>query len=222
MKIKALIKRFLFIKKGLKIDNQSSLNFNVEFEAEFHWGKIRNSELELRSIGNGCYIENTVTYGNIFLGNHVSISGPGTILHSGGGAIKIGNYVSIAQNVSIQEFNHSYKRASTYAMNFFFFSHDFKDDVVSKGDIIIEDDVWIGSNAVILSGVTIGRGAVIAAGSIVTKNIPPYSIAMGCPARVVKKRFSEEKIKYLENSEWWNWSDEKILKNKDFFINDLE
>jgi acetyltransferase-like isoleucine patch superfamily enzyme len=94
-------------------------------------------------------------------------------------------------------------------------------DVISKGDIIIEDDVWIGVNAVILGDVKIGRGAVVGAGSIVTKNIPPYAIVAGNPAKVIKQRFTPEQIEKLENSQWWTWSNKEIEANKNFFLNDV-
>ncbi len=215
--LKQLIKFLFFRKKGLDIDFKSSLNRSVIFSDSFVNGYIRNSNLQISKLGNGCYIENANSYGNIELGEHVSISGLGTVLHSVIGKIKIGNYCSIAQNVSIQEFNHNYNNISTSALNFFFFTKQFKDDVVSKGDIVIEDDVWIGSNVVILSGVTIGRGCVIGAGSVVTKSIPSYSIVVGNPARILKKRFNVEEISKLEESKWWTWTDEEIKKNKFFF-----
>ena len=215
--IKKIIKYFIFRRKGLNIDLKSSLNNSVRLKEGFIYGKISNSNLQLSSIGNGCYIENVYSYGNIELGNHVSISGPGTILHATLGKISIGNFCSIAQNVSIQEFNHDYKRTTTYGMNYFFFSRNFKDDVVTKGDVVISDDVWIGSNSVILSGVSIGRGAIIGAGSVVTKDVPPYSIVVGNPAKVLKKRFDDDMINRLENSKWWEWNDEQICNNKDFF-----
>ena len=90
-------------------------------------------------------------------------------------------------------------------------------DYEVKGNITIEDDVWIGTNSVILSGVSIGRGAIVAAGSIVSKNVEPYSIVGGIPAKFIKKRFTDENILELENSKWWEWKIDKILKNKEFF-----
>ena len=69
--------------------------------------------------------------------------------------------------------------------------------MLAKGDIVINDDVWIGYNALIMSGVEIGQGAVIAAGAVVTKNIPPYAIAGGVPARVLKYRFDEKTIQMM-------------------------
>lgn len=82
-----------------------------------------------------------------------------------------------------------------------------------KGNIIIGNDVWIGNNAVILSGVTISDGAVIGAGSVVTKDVPPYCIAVGNPAKVVKKRFSDATVAKLLDIRWWDWEKDKIREN---------
>lgn len=83
----------------------------------------------------------------------------------------------------------------------------------NKGDIIVGNDVWIGYEAVILSGVTIGDGAVIGARAVVTKDVPPYTIVGGVPAKPIKKRFSEENIKKLQSIRWWDWPKEKIAEN---------
>ena len=80
----------------------------------------------------------------------------------------------------------------------------------SKGDVVIGNDVWIGHGATILSGVTIGHGAVIGACAVVTKDVPPYGIVVGAPARLVRKRFSDEDIALLLNLKWWDWPDAKI------------
>ena len=82
-----------------------------------------------------------------------------------------------------------------------------------KGDIIIENDVWIGAKSTIMSGVRICNGAVIGGGSVVTKDVPPYAIVAGNPAKVVKMRFSEIQIKELLNISWWNWEEDKIKEN---------
>lgn len=83
----------------------------------------------------------------------------------------------------------------------------------NKGDIIIGNDVWIGYEAVILSGVTIGDGAIIGTRALVTKDVPPYTIVGGMPAKIIRKRFEEETINLLLEKKWWNWSREKIAKN---------
>lgn len=75
---------------------------------------------------------------------------------------------------------------------------------------IIGNDVWIGRSAIILAGVSIGNGAVVGAGSIVTKDVPAYAVVVGNPARIIRFRFDVETIKNLEESQWWNWSDDKI------------
>ena len=79
-----------------------------------------------------------------------------------------------------------------------------------KGDIIIENDVWIGAKSTIMSGVKIGNGAVVGACSVVTKDVPPYAIVAGNPAKIVKYRFSENQIKDLLEIKWWDWNEDKI------------
>lgn len=83
----------------------------------------------------------------------------------------------------------------------------------NKGDIVIGNDVWIGYEAVILAGVTIGDGAVIGARAVVTKDIPPYTIVGGVPAKPIRKRFSQETIDLLLKIKWWNWPEERIRQH---------
>ena len=86
----------------------------------------------------------------------------------------------------------------------------------------IGNDVWIGRNVIIISGVKIGDGSVIGAGSVVTKDVPPYAIAAGNPAKIVRMRFDEETIKKLLKIEWWNWSLERVLANLPYLLsNDI-
>ena len=83
----------------------------------------------------------------------------------------------------------------------------------NKGDIIIGNDVWIGFEAVILAGVTIGDGAIIGARAVVTKDVPPYTIVGGVPAKPIKKRFDKNIITHLLRMKWWDWPDKKIAQN---------
>ena len=80
----------------------------------------------------------------------------------------------------------------------------------NKGDIVVGNDVWIGYEAVILSGVTIGDGAIVAARAVVTKDVPPYAIVGGVPAKIIRPRFPEDVIKRLQSLRWWDWPEEKL------------
>ena len=86
----------------------------------------------------------------------------------------------------------------------------------NKGDIVIGNDVWIGFEAVILSGITIGDGAIIGARAVVTKDVPPYTIVGGVPARPIRKRFSDEKIESLLKLKWWDLPPQKVLERIKF------
>jgi acetyltransferase-like isoleucine patch superfamily enzyme len=127
----------------------------------------------------------------------------------------VGNFCSIAQNVTIYlGGNHRNDWVTTYPFghihtNIF---NGFNGDghPGTKGDVIIGNDVWIGSNATIMSGVTVGDGAVIANNSHVVKNVEPYSLVGGNPAKLIKFRFTPEQIEKLLQIKWWNWDDEKI------------
>ena len=111
--------------------------------------------------------------------------------------------------------NHTLKSLSTYTFPLFYEDWGLeKSDVATawdnKGDIVIGNDVWIGYEAVIMAGVPIGNGGIIAARAVVTKDVPPYTIVGGVPARPIRKRFDEEVIRKLETLKWWDWSVEKI------------
>ena len=130
--------------------------------------------------------------------------------------LKIGNYCSIAGNVSfICGGEHYLDRLLTFPVEKKVFGET---EALSKGPIIVEDDVWIATNAIILSGVKIGRGSVIAAGSIVTKDIPPYSIAAGCPAKVIRKRFNDDIIDKLLKCDYSELNTDLINNNRNVFI----
>ena len=83
-------------------------------------------------------------------------------------------------------------------------------DDYRAGDITIGSDVWIGARAIILSGVSIGDGAIIGAGAVVTRDVPPYAIVGGSPAKLLKYRFNPEEIAALQEIRWWDWPDEKV------------
>lgn len=87
------------------------------------------------------------------------------------------------------------------------------DELPLKGDTVIENDVWIGQNVTFLPGVHVGDGAIIGANSVVARDIPAYTVACGNPCRVIRKRFDDDMIAYLEELKWWDFSPEKIFSN---------
>ncbi len=132
----------------------------------------------------------------------------------------IGKFCSIACGAKFlfNSANHTLDSASAYPFPLFFeeWGLDQKDVARSwdnKGDIVIGNDVWIGFEAVILAGVTIGDGAVIGARAVVTKDVPPYTIAGGVPAKLIRKRFDADVISHLLRIKWWDWPKEKIARN---------
>lgn len=140
-------------------------------------------------------------------------------------AMLIGNYCSIADDVLFMANNdHDYAVTSTYPLYLLDRSMPSKyreDDSNRKGkrQIIIGNDVWIGTRAVICSGVRIGNGAVVAAGAVVTKDVPPYAIVGGNPAKVIKYRFDKDTIDFLQGTKWWYWPEPEIIKHKSFMMN---
>lgn len=132
----------------------------------------------------------------------------------------IGKFCSIACGAKFifTSANHTKRSLSTYPFPLFFeeWNLDRKnvtDSWDNKGDIVIGNDVWIGFEAVIMQGVTIGDGAVIGTRAVVTKDVAPYTVVGGIPAKPIKKRFSEETISRLEKLEWWNRDEKWISKN---------
>ena len=156
------------------------------------------------SVGKASYGElNVVSFGN----NH---------------KLQIGNFVSIAQHVTfLLDVEHYIDHISTYPFKVSYLQLC-EYEAFGKGDIIIDDDVWVGYGATILSGVHIGQGAVVAAGAVVTKDIPPYAIAAGVPAKVVKYRFSEELIEELLKVDFGKLEEGMVREHIDDLYEELE
>lgn len=139
---------------------------------------------------------------------------------------KIGAYCSISYGVTIGAPEHNYHRMSTHP---FIYDSKFgiaQEDANIKNErfekpIEIGNDVWIGANSTILRGVRIGDGAIIAANAVVTKDVPPYAIVIGVPAKVYKYRFCPELVTKLQEIQWWSWDEEKLKRNADILKSEI-
>lgn len=128
----------------------------------------------------------------------------------------IGNYVCIASGAVILmggNHNHHADWLTVYP-----FLDSIKNSFETKGDTIIKSDAWIGMNALIMPGITIGEGAIIAAGAVVTKDVSPYTIVGGNPAKKIKQRFSDETIIKLLEMRWFDWTDDQVREAESFLM----
>ncbi len=178
------------------------------------------------------YLKNVVTGPNIEIGDYTMYNDyvhdprdfeKNNVLYHypvNGDKLKIGKFCSIACGAKFlfTSANHTMQSLSTYPFPIFFEEWELDAKNIceawdNKGDIVIGNDVWIGFEAVILSGVTIGDGAIIGTRAVVTKDVPPYTIVGGIPAKPIRKRFDDETIAQLEALNWWDWDEETIRCN---------
>ncbi len=158
--------------------------------------------------------------GPVKIGKYTFLNGEAYLEH-----VDIGSYCSIGRDLRIISGNHDMNEFSTYPFWAFNKKTPFikfhsvgaaeAELVTESKHTMIGNDVWIGSFVSIIGGVTVGTGAVIGANSVVTKDVPPYAIVAGCPAKVIRYRFGEEKIKKLLNSEWWDYDAETLVREWD-------
>lgn len=130
--------------------------------------------------------------------------------------LTIGKFCQIAHGTKfmMSDANHQMNGFSTFP--FFIFGGEwsnYQPDTPKKGDTVVGNDVWFGQDSLIMPGIKIGSGAIIAARSVVTKDVPPYTIVGGNPAKIIRKRFSDETIDQLLHIQWWDWNYEKITRN---------
>jgi acetyltransferase-like isoleucine patch superfamily enzyme len=177
----------------------------------------RNDDHLAKKWGNKFWLRQSIEDENkkhVKIGDYSYVDGQIDVTFSDEANLSIGKFCSIAQKCKIiLGGNHRNDWISTYpfpAEGLFPDSPDIPGYRGSKGDITIGNDVWIGAGVTILSGVTIGDGAIIGAGSVVVKNVPPYALAAGNPARFKKFRFDQETIARLLELEWWNWPEPTI------------
>lgn len=171
-------------------------------------------------IYTGCN-EDISRTGIVEIGEYTTIPNVRILTWNSSDTVKIGKFCSIASGVKILGGgNHRIQRVTSYPLKYVLLYNMRKrteDCSVSRGPTLVGSDVWMGINAIVLSGVTIGDGAVVGAGAVVSKDVPPYAIVAGNPAKLVGYRFSEKQIQDLLLIKWWNWDINKIKDNIDLF-----
>ncbi|MEO1340379.1 MAG: Vat family streptogramin A O-acetyltransferase [Cyanobacteria bacterium J06635_13] len=176
-----------------------------------------------------CFIKNTVANPNIIIGDYTYYDDPedsenferNVLYHFPfiGDKLIIGKFCALSRNIKfiMNGANHSLSGFSTYPFEIFGASWERvalePKEYPFKGNTVVGNDVWIGYEATIMPGVTIGDGAIIAAKSVITKDVLPYTIVGGNPARIIRQRFDDETVRTLLEIAWWNWDIAKITQN---------
>ena len=191
-------------------------------------GPDKNVKFPLTNYDRLCFLKNVVKNPNIIVGDYTYYDDFENVenfeknvkylFDFTGDKLIIGKFCMIASGVSfiMNGANHLTDSISTYPFAVFGNGWENAMDGKSypyKGDTIVGNDVWIGYNATIMAGVNIGDGAIIAANSTVTKDVAPYSIVGGNPAREIRKRFPDDVIRKLLDLRWWDWDADKITRN---------
>lgn len=136
------------------------------------------------------------------------------------GTITIGKYCQLGADVAIHATNHPIHHLTTY-INSNLFDGELK-QFKEENKITIGHDVWVGHNVIIVGNVTIGNGAILAAGSVITKDVEPFTIVAGVPAKPIKKRFPDAIISEIETLQWWNLPEDELAKIKPLFLRNLK
>lgn len=196
-----------------------------------------NTIYPLKNYHNLCFLKNIIKNPNIIIGDFTyydDLENPynfekNVLYHFDfiGDKLIIGKFCAIASNVKfiMNGANHPLNYFTTYPFAIFGdgWENTMSVEGTSKGDTIIGNDVWLGYNALIMPGVKIGDGAIIGANSVVTKDVEPYTIVGGNPAKLIRKRFADDVINLLLKLKWWDWSIEKITENIPLLAsNDIE
>ena len=191
-------------------------NIGNRLRAAFYNKKIVNAVPEQPEEKANFYTKDLIDNPNYKIGDH-TYGKPTVYDWDEGTKLIIGKYTAIASDVTILlGGNHRIEWATTYPFpaiaNKWPMAAEIQGHPWSKGNVTIGNDVWIGNNVTILSGVTIGDGAVVAACSVVVKDVPPYTMVGGNPAKYIKQRFSDAQVKGLLQLKWWSWPDKKVEK----------
>lgn len=213
------------VERGLQVDDTSEPTMAhtrpqhkhlpmTSFRQRLYQAKLKASGSKL---GRGVFIAHGSRISSKFtLGDYSRINGP--IRVSGIAPVTIGRYVAIAADVTILSSNHG-----SYSANIQVWLHGALalGELRTPEEVHIGNAVWLGDRVIVLPGVTVADGAIVGAGSVVTHDIPAFTVAVGVPARVLRPRFSEEIVAALTEIAWWEWDFAKVARNRDFLSADL-
>lgn len=191
----------------------------------------------VKNVERVCFLKNIIDNPQIIIGDYTYYHDPDNVNNFKdnvlyldeviGDKLIIGRFCQIATAVRflMNGGNHHMNGISTYPFKIFGFlgqeaaENNPEERCVNKGNTIIGNDVWIGNSVTFMPAVKVGDGVIIATNSVVTKNVEPYSIVGGNPAKLIRKRFDEEQINFLLDLAWWDWNIEKIIANLSSIIN---
>ena len=190
----------------------------------------------IEGVTRTCFLKNIITNPQIIVGDYTYYDDPDDVYNFEKNVLYlfdfmkdrliIGKFCQLATGVRfiMNGGNHTMDGVSTYPFKVFGKSWGTAAiNVVSKGDTVIGNDVWIGNSVTMMQGIHIGDGAIIGTNSLVTKDVEPYSIVGGNPAKLIRKRFDEETINFLVQLAWWDWPMDKIVTHMDaIIIGDLD
>lgn len=179
----------------------------------------------IEGVKRTCFLKNIITKPQIIVGDYTYYDDPDDVYNFEKNILYLydfsqdklifGKFCQIATGARflMNGAHHPMQGFSTYPFKVFGKSWtDVPMEVTTKGDIVIGNDVWIGNSATIMHGINIGDGAIIGTNALVTKDVEPYTIVGGNPAKVIRKRFDDQTIQFLLKLEWWNWPIEKITE----------
>lgn len=208
--LKFIFVRMSCLKRNIYFSNLA-YSQNTKFEGKNSVGRF--SIISNSKIGFGTYIGKSVVFINARIGSYCSIAND---IKVNSGQHPTEKFVSTSPAFFSPLNNPINKLSLSYIKETKFLEQRFTKDHYS---IEIGNDVWIGNDARFIEGIVISDGAIVASGSLVTKDVPPYSIVAGVPARVIKYRFNKEEIEYLLRLKWWNKGEKWIIDHAEYFDN---